>query len=161
MPYLQQSTSQLVAELNFLTGLAEMARTKSKLSDALRFYKTLKDDYELFEEVRKKIGQMLEDLSRETIPARMAEEDVRTVTLDDIGYRFTVSQRLSCSMPDKDAGISWLKSHGHGAIVIETVNAQTLASFAKTQVEETGVDLPPDIFKMSSMQFTSVTKAGR
>lgn len=132
---------------------------KAKLTDALRFYKTLKDEYEALDEQRKKIGEMLEGLSRNSIPDMMAEEDVRTVTLDDVGYRFTVSQRVSCSMVDKDGAIDWLKANDQGAIVIETVNSGTLASFAKSYVEDKGADLPVEFFKMSTMAFTSVTKA--
>lgn len=159
MAYLISTTAAIADELAFIRKLDADAK-KGKLSDALRFYKTLKDDYEALDEQRKQIGQLLEDLSREGLPNMMAEEDVRTVTLDDIGYRFTVSQRQSCSMVDKDAGIAWLKTNGHGGLVQETVNAQTLGAFSKTYAESAGADLPTDIFKVSIMQYTSVTKAG-
>lgn len=134
-------------------------RRKGTLPEALRFYKVLKDEYDEFETVRKKIGETLEGLSRNTIPEMMAENEVRTITLDDIGYRFTISHRWSCSMVDKDAGITWLKENGLAPMVFETVNAQTLASWAKGLVEDEGRDPPAELFKTGQMAFTSVTKA--
>lgn len=136
-----------------------MERRKGELPAALRFYKTIKDEYDDFEAVRKKIGETLESLSRGTIPEMMAEEGVRTITLDDIGYRFTISHRWSCTLLEKDVGIDWLKSHGHEALVFETVNAQTLAAWAKKMVDEEGKEPDPAVFKTGTMAFTSVTKA--
>lgn len=134
---------------------------RGKLSDALRFYKDTKDEYNRLDALRKELNEALESLSRNGLPEMMADEGVRTVTLDDIGYRFTVSHRYSCSMVNKDTvkGINWLKENGHGDLVIETVNSSTLASFAKSQLEESGEELPTDIFKTSLMAYTSVTKA--
>lgn len=149
-----------IGAVDDLTMTIETVR-KGSLPDALRFYKSVKDEYELFEIERKKIGQMLEDLSRTTIPDMMDEQGVKTITLEDIGYRFTVAQRWSCSMLDKDAGIQWLKDNGAAPLVFETVNAQTLASYAKQRVEDEGFDLPVDIFKTGTMNYTSVTKAGK
>lgn len=130
-----------------------------ELAPALRFYKAAKDAYDIFELQRKKIGELLEGLSRNTIPEMMVEAEVRTITLDDIGYRFTVSHRWSCTIQDKDAGIPWLKANGYEALVFETVNAQTLAGWAKKMVEEEGKEPEPSIFKTGTMAYTSVTKA--
>lgn len=134
-------------------------RRKGGLPDALRFYKMVKDEYDIFELQRKKIGELLESLSRNTIPEMMTEEGVRTVTLDDIGYRFTISHRWSCTILEKDKGIGWLKENGQGALVFETVSAQTLAAWAKQMEEDEGKSPPTDIFKTGQMAFTSVTKA--
>lgn len=154
---MQVDAEEAVADL---TARIEEIR-KGGLPDALRFYKDVKDGYELAEVERKKVGQLIEDLSRTTIPDMMDEQGVKTITLEDIGYRFTVSQRWSCSIIDKDAGIPWLKENGAAALVFETVNAQTLASYAKGRVEDEGFDLPVDIFKTGTMNYTSVTKAGK
>jgi len=59
---------------------------------------------------------------------------------------------------DKDAGLNWLRANGHEGIIIETVNSSTLSAFAKSQLEEEGVDLPDDIFKIGTSPYTSITK---
>ena len=132
---------------------------RGKLTDVLRYYQDAKDSYDAFEKHRKKLGEMIESLSRNTIPEMMSEEGVGTVTLEDIGYRFTVSQRVSCTIQDKEAGYAWLRETGNESLITETVSSSTLSAFAKDYVEESGKDLPPEIFKLSSLVYTSVTKA--
>jgi hypothetical protein len=132
---------------------------KGKLVEALTYWKGTGDEYEAFDKERKRIGQALEDLSRKTIPEMMAEEGVKTITLEDIGYRFTVSQRFSCSMPDKEAGMEWLRGNGLGDLIQPTVNAQTLSSAMKKMIEDDGREPPSELFTTSYMSFTSATKA--
>jgi hypothetical protein len=128
------------------------------LGDALRFYADLKTKYELLDEQRKRIYEQIETVSRKTIPEMMEEQGIKTITLDDIGYRFTVQQRFSVSMPDKDAGMIWLRKNGLENLIQETVNAGTLTAAAKKRVEQDGLDMPPELFNMSYMAITSMTK---
>ena len=50
-------------------------------------------------------------------------------------------------MPDKQAGMDWLRTTGNDGLIIETVNAQTLAAFAKTQALA-GSPLPDQVFEV-------------
>ena len=59
-------------------------------------------------------------------------QQVKTIKIDDVG-RVTVNQRWVASMKDKTQGMDWLRATGNEGIIIETVNSQTLAAFAKTQ----------------------------
>lgn len=106
---------------------------------------------------REALGDIEEDLSRRSIPEVMKEKGIKTINIEDVG-RVTVSYRFSCTMLDKDAGLNWLRSNGHGGIIIETVNSSTLSAFAKAQLEEEGVDLPDAIFKVGTSPYTSITK---
>ncbi len=128
---------------------------KDKLSEVLRYFNALRTAYEQLDEQRKKIFSQLEHLSRNIIPERMAEEGVTSTTLD--GLRFTVGTRTSTTILDKEMGYGWLQAYGHGDIIQQTVNASTLAAFARRYLEDTGRDLP-EYFKTTSMRYTSVTK---
>lgn len=159
MDQLNAATVALLAfNEEFEAGLQALRR--GKVAEALITFKTLRDAYEKLDEPRKALNAMIEGLSRSTIPEMMEEESTKTITLEDprIGkYRFTVSQRVSCSMLDKDAGFEWLRETGNGGIIVPTVNAQTLGAFAKDYMAQ-GKDLPDTIFKISLMNTTSVTK---
>lgn len=142
-------------------SLAEQAAAyikKGKLPDALRYWKTLSDQYEELDKERKRIYQVIEDLSRKALPEMMAEEGVKTISLDDIGYRFTVSQRFSCSMPEKELGMEWLRNNGLGDLIQMTVNAGTLSSAVKKRIEDDGLDVPAELFNTNYMSYTSATK---
>lgn len=131
---------------------------KGNLADALRFYYGTRESYDEVDAQRKRIYEALENMSRATIPEMMADEGIKTITLDDIRIRFTVSQRFSCSMPDKDAGMVWLRENGLGDLIQETVNAGTLSSAAKKRIETDGLEMPGEYFRTSYMTFTSATK---
>ena len=131
-----------------------------KTSEVLRGYYEYSELHEQVDKTRKRVNAALEGISRNTIPGIFEDEGISTTTLKDIGRRFTVSTRMSCSMADPDAAKEWLRTNGHGALITETVNASTLAAFAKSQIVEQGKDLPPNLFKLSNMRYTSVTRAG-
>ena len=58
------------------------------------------------------------------------------------GTTFYLTSRLFASPREgqKDGLMKELKAHGYGALVVESVNAQTLASFCKEQIELSGKD---------------------
>ena len=114
--------------------------------DALRTeYRSLKDKIE-------KLESEVNDLSYSLIPQMFQNQDVKTIKLDNVG-RVTVNVRWTASMPDKAAGMDWLRSTGNDGIIIETVNAQTLASFAK-ELAVGGTPLPDNLFTVGTSNYT-------
>ena len=109
-------------------------------------------------EAREALDEMEMRLSREYVPDVMELNNIRTTTIEGVG-RVSITHRWSCSMLDKQAGIEWLRDNDAASLIQETVNSMTLASFAKSKVEDEGKDLPDDIFKVSTMRYTSITKA--
>lgn len=142
-------------------AIAEMG-TSDELPEVCRAYKALDDAYKGMDTSRKAVYAQLESISRETIPELLSEAKVTNITVEigDLKYRFGKSQRVSVSMADKDAGMDWLRENGGAGIIMETVNSGTLSSFAKDFVKEKGMDLPDNLFKTSTLIYTSVTKAG-
>jgi hypothetical protein len=108
-------------------------------------------------EAREVISEIEETLSRVTIPDVMRLVNVKTTTIEGVG-RVTVSYRYSCSMLDKEQGMLWLKANNHGGLIQETVNASTLAAFSKNLLETEGLELPPELFKVGTSPYTSITK---
>jgi len=111
----------------------------------------------IIKEARTAISDMEEKMSRETVPETMRAHGVKTITVIGVG-RVTISHRFSCSMLDKESGITWLKDTGNGGIVQETVNSSTLSAFAKDLIQNHGKELPNNLFKTSINPFTSITK---
>jgi len=105
-------------------------------------------------------SDLINRLKTEIIPQLFEDHKTKTVTivLPDGDRRVTVSELLRVSIgEDKDKAKKWLKENGLADLVIETVNAGTLASAARTMAEE-GKELDPDLFKSIVMRTTSVTK---
>jgi hypothetical protein len=159
MSHLSNATEELKAFSEKFDDWIVEAKKRGDVPEILKMWNATKTHYEAADEMRKKVFASIEHLSRTIIPEVMDEKDIKTITLADIGYRFTVASKISCSMVDKNAGHEWLRGNGAEALIQPTVNASTLASFAKSYVADHGKDLPPDIFKISTMRYTSATKA--
>ena len=62
-------------------------------------------------------------------------------------------------MLNKEKGMEWLRATGNEGLVIETVAARTLSSFARDETLA-GRPLPEDLFKVGTSQLVSITKSG-
>ena len=132
------------------------------LPEALRAYHVIKTRYEQIDKIRKAIYASLEHLSKSAIPEMMDSEQVKTVTVEYApgeAYRFTKSVLMSASMPDKEGGMKWLRENGQGGLIQETVNSSSLSAFARQYINDEGMELPEEYFKVSTVSNMSVTKA--
>lgn len=125
----------------------------------IRNFNDLRIVNEILKETQKALTEIAESLSREAVPEAMRAKKVKTLTLEGIG-RITISSRWSASIiPEKKPlAYDWLRDGGNGSLIVETVNAQTLSSFAKDLFVTEGKELPDDMFKVGQMTYTSITK---
>lgn len=129
---------------------------KLTASQAASLFVQIRGMTDLIENVTKPLGELRERLKVEIVPARFEDEDTTSLTLDS-GHRVTVAQKLNVSMRDKDKGKEWLRNNGLDALIVETVNSQTLTAAARQRMEE-GLDMPDDIFSVNTVALTSITK---
>ena len=122
------------------------------LDSVLTRFAEVRDLRDKLKAVYTAVNDLSEQMSAGIIPQRM--EDLGVQTRHHRLGRFTVSYRTSASMTDKEAGKDWLRKNGHGDLIIETVNAQTLSAFAKGVIEE-GRDLPAEYFTVTLRPSTS------
>jgi len=125
--------------------------------EVIRHYDKLRQITALIKESREALAQIEERMSREQVPDIMRANNVRTITIEGVG-RVSLGTRWSASMPDKQAGFEWLRGNGHGGVIQETVNAQTLGALAK-ELNNEGTELPAPTFATNIMTYTSITKA--
>ncbi len=111
-----------------------------ELADKLKAARDRKKDLDA---ETKEVGALIEDLDRQLSEA-MAEQEVDRFARN--GSLFYLSSRLFASPKagEKETMIEALKANGYGALVTETVYANTLASFAKERMAETGTGELPE-----------------
>ncbi len=109
-----------------------------ELADKL---KTAKDRKKELEAQVKELNGEIDSLDTALSDA-MAEADVDKFSRN--GSTFYLNSRLFASPQAgrKDALMKVLKDNGYGSIVVETVNANTLASFCKEQLAANNDELP-------------------
>jgi hypothetical protein len=129
---------------------------KSDIPSLVKHFASLRTEYDALKNKVDKLKKEVDDLSYNLIPTMFESQHVKTIKIDDVG-RVTVNQKWAASMPDKELGMGWLRGSGNGGIIIETVNAQTLAAFAKAEALA-GKPLPESLFTVGIAPFTSITK---
>ena len=130
---------------------------KADIPTVVKHFDALRTEYRALKDKLTKLENEVNDLSYNLIPTMFDAQDVKTIKIDGVG-RVTVNQKWAASMPDKQAGMSWLRATGNGGLIIETVNSSTLAAFAKSQALE-GKPLPSDTFEVGVAPYTSITKS--
>jgi len=124
--------------------------------EVIKHYDDLRKVTALIKESREALEQIEMRLSREQVPDVMRAHNIKNITIEGVG-RVTLGTRWSASMPDKQAGFEWLRENGHGGVIQETVNAQTLGALAK-ELNNDGVELPAPVFTTNIMTYTSISK---
>jgi hypothetical protein len=144
---------QYIADLD---ANASILTKEGSAAELARHYLDVRTFYDNLHEVSKELTKLKDQMSYKDIPTAFEREGTTTLTLQE-GYRVTISQLVQASTKDMATGIAWLDEHGHGALAKRTINAQTLAAFARSEMEE-GRELPEDVFTVRIGQNTSLTK---
>jgi hypothetical protein len=121
-------------------------------------YFRLKTDYDQLDTARKRVYALVDKMNKAMMPEALDANGGDLIRIPEIGRSFGFTSKMSVSMIDKEAGMKWLKDEGHGDLIQPTVNASTLAAFAKSLLLEDGMDLPDDIFKTSTYRNTTMTR---
>ena len=103
--------------------------------------KTLQEQKKDLEAQAKALGAEIAELDEQLSDA-MTEAELDRFSRN--GSTFYLKSRLFASPASgrKDEMMQALKENGYGSLVVETVNANTLAAFIKEQREATGEDIP-------------------
>lgn len=101
----------------------------------------LKEQKKMLEKQLKAVGAEIEILDYQLSDA-MAEAELERFSRN--GTTFYLKSRLFASPASgrKEEMMAALKAYGYGAMVVESVNANTLSSFIREQREITGMDVP-------------------
>lgn len=120
-----------------------MVMAEDILKKADRF-RRIKEERAELKKTDDKLKREAEEIELEII-GEMTEAELQNFSVS--GKTFYLTSRLFASPKAGEAEklYNWLKVHGYGDIVKETVNANTLSAFIKELKEEHGDELPADL----------------
>lgn len=78
-----------------------------------------------------------------TIPDMLNEQGTRSMGIEGLGT-FTMATDVKLSKDKPELWMDWLKDHGHGEAIKETIHSSTEKAVVKTLLNE-GVELPDHI----------------
>jgi hypothetical protein len=116
--------------------------TPSKLIEAAREFRALKDEKEGLEASEKLVNARIKQLETEIIPQLMDENSIDKFTVEGVGTIFQqVKVYASVKAEFTETFHNWLRENGHDDLIKPTVHPSTLKSFAQEQLEA-GEELP-------------------
>ena len=103
--------------------------------------KTLRDEKSASEQRMKDINAELDEVERQ-LAEFMTNTETQNFTRGGTMFSLTSKTRASAVADCKDKLYKALKRKGHGSLVYETVNANSLSAFVSEQLAENGEELP-------------------
>jgi hypothetical protein len=113
-----------------------------------------KDD---LEELLKDVNKRLDKLRLRDIPDAMADNDIRTLTIEGVG-RVQLATDAYVSIIDKEAGYAWLADHGYDGLIQPYVQPSTLKAAVKQAIKD-GQSFPDDLFNIQPFSRASIVKS--
>ena len=109
-----------------------------ELADELKSLRDLKAD---LDQQAKDVAERIDEVDYR-LSELMAETETQNFTRAGTMFCLTTKTRASAAAGVKDSLYAALKDNGFGDLVYETVNANSLSSFVKEQIEGNGDALP-------------------
>lgn len=113
-----------------------------QLIEAAKELGRLRDQKEELEAELKVINKAKTELETQRLPQMMEDAEVEKMTIEGVGTLYTqAGVYASILASDRDKAYDWLREHGHGDIVKETVHHQSLTAWVKEMLGD-GNQLP-------------------
>ena len=109
-----------------------------ELADRL---KALRDEKKEIEQSLKDINAELEEVDA-VLAQLMTDTETQNFTRSGTVFCLTNTVRASATADRKDKLFEALRAEGHGGLIYETVNANSLSAFVKEQIAENDETLP-------------------
>ena len=112
--------------------------TMFELADRL---KTLRDEKKTLEQCLKDVNAKLDEADS-ALAQIMTDTETQNFTRSGTLFCLTNTVRASATADRKDKLFEALRAEGHGGLIYETVNANSLSAFVKEQITENDETLP-------------------
>lgn len=111
------------------------------------------------EAVMKEINAELDFLRLTKIPAVFDEQELKNMTVEDIGRcQLAADLHAGIVAGKKEEAYQWLRDNGFGDLIQEAVNASTLKAALKAAIKK-GEPWPEELFRVNPFTRASIVKA--
>lgn len=146
----------------YFSELDEIKEDGLSAPNLISLYGSIRKSLALVEERIKELDKLKDHLKFKAIPETFDRDGIKTLTGTN-GDRVTVTTETLASIlaENRTEAYRWLRQNGHGDLIVEYIFPMTLKSFAKTQMESTGEDFPPESCIRVELRDTTSFTAGK
>lgn len=148
----------LATAAQLLVNEAQSKVSTNEAPDLVRFYADMREELDAFGGMMKELNKLDQSLSYTSIPLCFDAHGLQNIKLPGYGL-VGLNRRWSCSIIEKPKGLQYLRDHGQGGMIQETVNAMTLGAWAREETEDKGREPPDDVFKTTVARYVSLTRS--
>lgn len=115
------------------------------ITELAREMKDIKEALDDMEAKRKSLQARYDEIRKRELPDALATAGLANIRLDT-GELFSPRQEVYANVlaANRPAFHFWMRDNGHGSLIQESINPQTLKAWAREQVEN-GRELPPQL----------------
>lgn len=134
---------------------------RQSIQDLAARQRQIQEQLEIFKLVTTALNRELDTIRLNILPEKMDEEDITNITIAGVG-RVVVQSDIYFSIPadSKPDAYDWLRDHGHGDLIQETVNASSGKAWAKEMFKK-GEILPESLFKVVPFSRAQITRINK
>lgn len=130
-------------------GLPDLARALMDLQAQKDFLKEQGSD----------IQKDIDVLTMSIIPELMADQEIATITIDDVGrLQVKADAYVSVLASNRDEMHDWMRDNGHESMIKDTVHAGTLKAWTKAQVKS-GEEYPQHLIRFEAYEKAVLVKS--
>lgn len=119
------------------------------VAEVVKYFRKVRDELDAAKDAKTVLQNHYDFLRRTIAPGKMEEQDIDKIDVDGIKVKLDVETFASIPAANKETAFAWLREHGMGSLITETVNGSTLKATAKDMLKK-GDSLPPEIFKVTT-----------
>jgi hypothetical protein len=116
----------------------------------------LQEQKDSMDEAWKALTKRIDEIRLKLIPDLMAEQEIRTLTIDGVG-RVQLTSDVYASITEKAAGYDWLRDNGYDGLIQPYVQPSTFKAEVKRGLKE-GVEFPENLFSITPFMRASIVK---
>lgn len=156
----EAALSAIIRARDLLNAEGREAITNDDPAELVRTYAELREQAEAIRDEVTAFAKMEQALAYDIIPGSFDRAGIEQVRVTGYGLVHLV-RKWSCSMLEgkKEQCFDYLRKIGQGGMIIETVPAPTLGAWARKHTEDTGTEVPEDIFKTSISRTVSLRRS--
>ena len=129
------------------------------IAEVVRRFRAARDYYEKCRLAAEKAKAEYDAMRFRLVVDAFEKEGVSNMSVSHIGTVYlTDDVRASIPAVNKMAAWQWLRDNGYEHLIVETINAGTLKSWAKERLVEND-ELPEDLFNIQPYTYAKIKKA--
>lgn len=125
--------------------LDQIKEDGSEAPDLIPFYGSIRKTLDMIGSVTDQIVGLSDHLKYGLLPQTFERDNIKNLTAQN-GDRVHITTDVLASIlkDNREEAYSWLRRNNHGDIIVEYIHPSTMMAFAKSWMNDTGQDFPPD-----------------